>query len=151
MPALAAAGSRIVEHVLPLSGCRLRVIDLARGGRVGELYTPGGRQLDEAVLDAALPDENGPVGDIAGIAAGHVSGWFGRTGGLGRAWALAFGAGGRHERLDVRFAGRLSRRTVPVLSDQQGLWVAEVSGAYQAATILGSRAVSTFRLHHAAG
>jgi hypothetical protein len=142
MPALAAASSRIVEHVLPLSGCRLRVIDLARGGRVGELYGPGGQRLDEAVLmdETRLLDEDS-----------HVSGWFGRTGALGRAWALAFGAGGRHERLDVRFASRLSRRTVPVLSDQQGLWVAEVAGAYQAATILGSRAVNTFRLHHAAG
>lgn len=79
-----------------------------------------------------------------------MSGWFGRTGALGRAWALAFGAGGRHERLDVRFASLRSRCTVPVVSDRNGLWVAEAAGAYRAATILGPRTVSTVRLRYAA-
>ncbi len=41
-----------VEHVLPLSGCRLRVLDLPDGGRVGQLYGPGGRSLIQASCEA---------------------------------------------------------------------------------------------------
>jgi hypothetical protein len=134
MTALAGAPAGVIEHLLPLSECRLRVIDLIDGVRIGELYGPDGQRLDDAEC----------------VRDGHVSGWFGRTGALGRAWALAFGAGGTHERLDVRFASLRSRRTVPVVSDRNGLWVAEVVGAYRAATILGSRTVSTVRLRYAA-
>ncbi len=78
-----------------------------------------------------------------------VSGWFGRSGPCGTSWALAFGAGGRHEPLQVRFASLRARRVVPVVSDHYGIWVAEVAGAFRAATILSSQAMSTFRLHYA--
>lgn len=39
MTALAGAPSDVIEHVLPLSECRLRVIDLVDGVRIGELYS----------------------------------------------------------------------------------------------------------------
>jgi hypothetical protein len=123
-----------IEHVLPLSGCRLRVLDMADGSRVGQLYGPDGRWLDEASCELE------PT----------VSGWFGRLGPAGTWWALAFGAGGSNEPIEVRFASLRARRVVPVVSDHYGLWVAEVAGSFRAATILSSAAANTFRLHYAA-
>jgi hypothetical protein len=122
-----------IEHVLPLSGCRLTVLDLPDGSRVGRLTTAEGRWLAETRCELE------PA----------VSGWFGRSGPCGTSWALAFGAGGLHEPLQVRFASLRSRRVVPVVSDHYGLWVAEVAGAFRAATIIGSQATNTFRLHYA--
>jgi hypothetical protein len=122
-----------IEHVLPLSGCRLTVLDLSDGSRVGRLTAADGRWLAEARCELE------PA----------VSGWFGRSGPCGTSWALAFGAGGSHESLEVRFASLRARRVVPVVSDHYGLWVAEVAGAFRAATILSSRAANTFRLHYA--
>lgn len=123
-----------MEHVLPLSGCRLRVTDLPDGSRVGELFGWAGQWLDEARCGVEST----------------VSGWFGRTGPSGTSWALAFGAGGSHQSLEVRFASSRIRRIIPVISDQFGLWVAEVSGSFRAATILGPTSTSTLRLHYAA-
>ncbi len=78
-----------------------------------------------------------------------MSGWFGHSGPGGTSWALAFGAGGSHESLQVRFASLRARRMVAVVSDHYGLWVAEVAGAFRAATILGASTTNTFRLHYA--
>jgi hypothetical protein len=128
------AGPQPIEHVLPLSGCRLRVLDLPDGQRLGQLYGPDGRWLAEASCELE------PT----------VSGWFGRLGPAGKSWALAFGAGGSHEPIEVRFASLRARRVVPVVSDHYGLWVAEVAGSFRAATILSSAASNTFRLHYAA-
>jgi hypothetical protein len=122
-----------IEHVLPLSGCRLTVHDLADGSRVGRLTAADGRWLAEARCELES----------------QVSGWFGRSGQCGRSWALAFGAGGSHESLEVRFASLRARRVVPVVSDHYGLWVAVVAGAFRAATILGASTTNTFRLHYA--
>ena len=122
-----------IEHVLPLSGCRLRVLDLPDGSRLGRLLGPDGQLLGEARCELTR----------------QVSGWFGRSAPAGTAWALAFGAGGPHESLQVRFASLRARRVVPVVSDHYGLWVAEVAGAFRAATILAPQAASTFRLHYA--
>jgi hypothetical protein len=122
-----------IEHLLPVSGCTLRVVDLPGGARLGELYGPGGVRLDDARCGAD----------------GYVSGWFGRTGSWGTAWALAFGAGGAHEALEVGFASLRARRSVSVTGDQHGLWVAEVSGSFHAATILGRTGARTLRLHRA--
>ena len=122
-----------IEHVLPLSGCRLTVLGLPDGSRIGRLITPEGRWLAETRCELE------PA----------VSGWFGRSGPCGTSWALAFGAGGMHEPLQVRFAGLRARRVVPVISDHYGIWVAEVAGAFRAATILSSQATNTFRLHYA--
>jgi hypothetical protein len=123
-----------IEHVLPLSGCRLKVIDLPDGGRVGQLSAPGGQPLGEARCELTP----------------QVSGWFGVSAQLGTSWALAFGAGGAHEALQVRFASLRARRVVPVVSDHNGLWVAEVAGSFRAATILAESSTNTFRLHYAA-
>jgi hypothetical protein len=133
-PAALHEPAEAIEHVLPLSGCRLRVIDLPDGSRVGRLYGPGGQWLAEARCELES----------------QVSGWFGRGGPAGISWALAFGAGGLHESLEVRFASMRARRVVPVISDHYGLWVAEVAGTFHAATILGPRAANTFRLRYAA-
>jgi hypothetical protein len=127
-----------IEHTLPVSGCTLRVVDLADGTRVGELYGPNGNWLDDASCDGASCGS-----------AGYVSGWFGRTGSWGTAWALAFGAGGRSELLDVGFASLRARRSVAVTSDEDGLWVAEVAGSFHAATILSRSGARTLRLHRA--
>lgn len=124
----------VIEHVLPLSGCRLTVLDMPDGARVGRLSTAAGRWLAETRCELES----------------QVSGWFGRSGRSGTAWALAFGAGGSHESLEVRFASLRARRVVPVVSDHYGLWVAEVAGAFRAATIISPRATNTFRLHLAA-
>lgn len=124
---------QVIENVLPLSGCRLRVMDLPDGSRVGQLVGPDGTFLDEASCEVES----------------KVSGWFGRGGPNGTSWALAFGAGGSHEALEVSFAGPRARRVVPVVSDHYGLWVAEVAGSFRAATIVSSRAANTFRLHYA--
>lgn len=132
-PAITSPTSAI-EHVLPLSGCRLTVLDLPDGSRVGRLTTAEGQWLAETRCELE------PA----------VSGWFGRSGLCGTSWALAFGAGGSHEALQVRFASLRSRRVVPVVSDHYGLWVAEVAGAFRAATILSSQATNTFRLHYTA-
>ncbi len=121
-----------IEHVLPLSGCRLTVLDLPDGSRLGRLVNAEGSRLAEARCELE------PV----------VSGWFGRGGPCGTSWALAFGAGGSHESLEVRFASLRARRVVPVVSDHYGLWVAEVAGAFRAATILSRRTSNTFRLHY---
>jgi hypothetical protein len=123
-----------IEHILPLSGCRLRVIDSPDGGRVGQLYGPAGQSLGEARCELTR----------------QVSGWFGRSAPAGTSWALAFGAGGAHESLQVRFASLRARRIVSVVSDHYGLWVAEVAGSFRAATILAPSATSTFRLHYTA-
>ena len=131
-PALASPPAAI-EHELPLSGSRLTVLDLPDGSRVGRLTTAEGRWLAET--RCALEPT--------------VSGWFGRSGPCGTSWALAFGAGGMHEPLQVRFASLRARRVVPVVSDHYGIWVAEVAGAFRAATILSSQATITFRLHYA--
>lgn len=125
--------ARTVEHVLPLSGCQLVVQDLPDGSRLGQLFSASGSWLDEARCEVQS----------------HVSGWFGRSAPAGTTWALAFGAGGSHEALDVRFAGVRARRLVPVVSDHYGLWVAEVSGTFRAATVLSPTAPTTFRLHYA--
>ena len=79
---------------------------------MGQLFGPDGNWLDEARCELES----------------QVSGWFGRIGPAGTPWALAFGAGGSHESLEVRFASLRARRVVPVVSDQYGLWVAEVAG-----------------------
>jgi hypothetical protein len=121
----------VIENVLPLSGCRLQVLDMADGSRVGQLFGPSGQWLDEARCELTS----------------QVSGWFGRTE-SGATWALAFGAGGAQESLEVRFASLRARRVVPVVSDHYGLWVAEVVGNFRAATILASTRVTTFRLHY---
>jgi hypothetical protein len=136
IPAPATAASRastleVIENVLPLSGCRLTVLDMPDGSRAGRLTTADGRWLAETRCELES----------------QVSGWFGRSGRSGTAWALAFGAGGSHESLDVRFASLRARRVVPVVSDHYGLWVAEVAGAFRAATIISPRSTSTFRLH----
>jgi hypothetical protein len=131
-PAIARPPSAI-EHVLPLSGCRLTVLDLPDGSRVGQLTTAEGRWLAQTRCELEST----------------VSGWFGRSGPCGTSWALAFGAGGMHEPLQVRFASLRARRVVPVVSDHFGIWVAEVAGAFRAATILSSQATNTFRLHYA--
>ena len=123
-----------IEHVLPLSGCRLRVMDLPDGARMGQLYGPSGQWLGEARCELTR----------------QVSGWFGRSAPAGTSWALAFGAGGAYESLQVRFASLHARRIVPVVSDHYGLWVAEVAGSFRAATILATATTSTFRLHYAA-
>jgi hypothetical protein len=123
-----------IEHELPLSGCRLKVIDLPDGSRFGQLYAPAGQWLAEARCETTR----------------QVSGWFGRSARAGSSWALAFGAGGAHESLQVRFASLRARRVVPVVSDHYGLWVAEVAGAFRAATILAPTTTSTFCLRHAA-
>jgi hypothetical protein len=128
-PAAAAQG---IQHVLPLSGCQLNVLDLPDGSRVGRLSAPDGRWLAEARCELES----------------QVSGWFGRSGPAGAAWALAFGAGGSHESIQVRFASLRARRVVPVVSDHYGLWVAEVAGAFRAATILSPSTTTTFRLHY---
>ena len=134
MATIALAGPpTAVEHVLPLSGCRLTVLDLPDGSRLGRLTTAEGRWLAETRCELEST----------------VSGWFGRTGPCGTSWALAFGAGGMHEPLQVRFASLRARRVVPVVSDHYGIWVAEVAGAFRAATILSSQATNTFRLHYA--
>ena len=128
--------AQVIENVLPLSGCRLRVTDLPDGSRVGQLLGPDGTFLDEASCEAES----------------KVSGWFGRSaagGPAGTSWALAFGAGGSHEALEVSFAGLRARRVVPVVSDHYGLWVAEVAGSFRAATIVSASAANTFRLHYA--
>ncbi len=122
-----------IEHVLPLSGCRLTVLDLPDGSRVGRLAAADGRWLAEARCELES----------------QVSGWFGREGPGGTSWALAFGAGGTHEPLQVRFASLRARRIVPVVSDHYGLWVAEVAGSFRAATILSPSSTTTFRLHYA--
>ena len=122
-----------IEHVLPLSGCHLTVLDLADGSRVGRLTAADGRWLAEARCELES----------------QVSGWFGRSGPCGTSWALAFGAGGSHESVQVRFASLRARRVVPVVSDHYGLWVAEVAGAFRAATILSPSITNTFRLHYA--
>jgi hypothetical protein len=127
-------GINAIEHELPLSGCRLKVLDLPDGSRVGQLIAPSGRWLDEARCEPT----------------GKVSGWFGRESNSGTSWALAFGAGGSQETLEVRFASLRARRVVPVVSDHNGLWVAEVAGSFRAATIIGSSQASTFRLHYVA-
>jgi hypothetical protein len=132
-PAAPTVGA-VFEHVLPLSGCRLRVTDLPDGSRRGELFGWAGQWLDEARCEAES----------------KVSGWFGRTGPAGTSWALAFGAGGSHQVLQVRFASSRLRRIVPVVSDQFGLWIAEVAGSFRAVTILGPSAASTLRLRYAA-
>ena len=131
--ARAAAASTLerIEHVLPLSGCHLTVLDLPDGSRVGRLSTADGRWLAETRCEAQP----------------QVSGWFGRSRRSGSAWALAFGAGGSHETLEVRFASLRARRVIPVVSDHSGLWVAEVAGAFRAATIISPQATNTFRLH----
>jgi hypothetical protein len=122
-----------IEHVLPLSGCRLTVLDLPDGSRLGRLTGSDGRWLAEARCELES----------------QVSGFFGRGGPCGTSWALAFGAGGSHESLEVRFASLRARRVVPVVSDHYGLWVAEVAGAFRAATILSASSTNTFRLHYA--
>jgi hypothetical protein len=127
-----AAGS-VIENVLPLSGCRLKVLDMPDGSRIGQLFGPSGQWLDEAKCERTS----------------QVSGWFGRTP-SGVTWALAFGAGGAQESLEVRFASLRARRVVPVVSDHYGLWIAEVVGNFRAATILASTRVTTFRLHYVA-
>jgi hypothetical protein len=127
------APAEVIEHVLPLSGCRLTVLDLPDGSRVGRLFAGDGRWLAEARCELES----------------QVSGWFGRAGSCGTSWALAFGAGGPHESLQVRFASLRARRVVPVVSDHYGLWVAEVAGAFRAATILSPSTTNTFRLHYA--
>jgi hypothetical protein len=124
--------SNVIENELPLSGCRLRVTHLPDGSRIGQLVGPSGQWLDEARCERTS----------------QVSGWFGRTV-SGATWALAFGAGGAQESLEVRFASLRARRVVPVVSDHYGLWVAEVVGNFRAATILASTRVTTFRLHFA--
>jgi hypothetical protein len=125
--------TKVIENVLPLSGCRLKVLDLPDGSRIGQLFGPSGQWLDEARCERTS----------------QVSGWFGRTE-SGATWALAFGAGGAQESLEVRFASLRARRVVPVVSDHYGLWVAEVVGSFRAATILASTRVTTFRLHYVA-
>jgi hypothetical protein len=132
-PAARTAPAQGIEHVLPLSGCRLTVLDLPDGSRVGRLIAADGRWLAEARCEIES----------------QVSGWFGRSGPCGTSWALAFGAGGSHEPVQVRFASLRARRVVPVVSDHYGLWVAEVAGAFRAATILSPSATNTFRLHYA--
>jgi len=127
------ASAQGIEHVLPLSGCRLTVLDLPDGSRVGRLVAADGRWLAEARCELES----------------QVSGWFGRGGACGTSWALAFGAGGSHESVQVRFASLRARRVVPVVSDHYGLWVAEVAGAFRAATILSPTTTNTFRLHYA--
>ena len=128
-----------IDNIHPLSGCRLSVSEQPDGTRLGQLFSPEGRWLADARPDAA----------------GTVSGWLGRNpesasaGGSGRWWALAFGAGGRSESVEVRFASLRARRIVPVVSDHAGLWVAEVAGSFRAATILAPSSTSTFRLHYA--
>ena len=130
---VASSPRSVIENVLPLSGCRLKVLDLDDGSRIGQLYGPTGQWLDEARCERTS----------------QVSGWFGRTE-SGANWALAFGAGGAQESLEVRFASLRARRVVPVVSDHYGLWVAEVVGNFRAATILASTRVTTFRLHSVA-
>jgi hypothetical protein len=133
---MSGAGSldgSVIENEFPLSGCRLKVMDLPDGSRIGQLYGPSGQWLDEAKCELTS----------------QVSGWFGRTE-SGATWALAFGAGGAQESLEVRFASLRARRVVPVVSDHYGLWVAEVVGNFRAATILASTRVTTFRLHYVA-
>jgi hypothetical protein len=125
-------GINAIEHELPLSGCRLKVLDMPDGSRIGQLFAPSGRWLDEARCEPT----------------GKVSGWFGRESSSGTSWALAFGAGGSQETLEVRFASLRARRVVPVVSDHNGLWVAEVVGSFRAATILAPSQASTFRLHY---
>jgi hypothetical protein len=124
----------VIEHVLPLSGCRLTVVDRLDGSRIGTLFGAAGQWLEE--LDCT---------DDA-----QVSGWFGRTGPAGTSWALAFGAGGSHAALQVCFASLRVRRIVPVTTDHYGLWVAEVAGAFRAATMASSALTSTIRLRYAA-
>ncbi|MCW2546759.1 MAG: hypothetical protein JWN96_1219 [Mycobacterium sp.] len=126
-----SSNSKVIENELPLSGCRLKVMDLPDGSRIGQLFGPSGQWLDEARCERTS----------------QVSGWFGRTE-SGATWALAFGAGGAQESLEVRFASLRARRVVPVVSDHYGLWVAEVVGNFRAATILASTRVTTFRLHY---
>jgi hypothetical protein len=126
-----SSSSNVIENVLPLSGCRLKVMDLQDGSRIGQLFGPSGKWLDEARCERTS----------------QVSGWFGRTE-SGATWALAFGAGGAQESLEVRFASLRARRVVPVVTDHYGLWVAEVVGSFRAATILASTRVTTFRLHY---
>ncbi len=123
------------------------MLDLPDGTRVGQLFGPTGRFLDEARCERT----------------GTVSGWFGRAGdggvsgeggagGLmpsGTSWALAFGGGGPQESLEVRFASLRARRVVQVVSDYYGLWVAEVVGSFRAATLMSKAASRTFRLHYA--
>jgi hypothetical protein len=128
------APTQRIENVLPLSGCRLTVLDLPDGSRVGRLAAADGRWLAEARCELES----------------QVSGWFGRGGPCGTSWALAFGAGGSHESVQIRFASLRARRVVPVVSDHYGLWVAEVAGAFRAATILSPSTTNTFRLHYAA-
>src|SRR4051794_30012484 len=71
IPAPAIAGPpSAIEHVLPLSGCRLTVLDLPDGSRVGRLTTAEGRWLDETRCELE------PA----------VSGWFGRSGPCGTSW-----------------------------------------------------------------
>jgi len=122
-----------VEHILPLSGCRLSVLDFPDGSRVGQLFGPSGRFLDEARCERTAA----------------VSGWFGRARTDRTSWALAFGAGGSQEALDVRFASVRARRVVSVMSDHYGLWIAEVVGAFRAATLMSQVTARTFRLHYA--
>ncbi len=135
---LTAPPPSTIDNVLPLSGCRLSVIEQPDGSRVGQLYGPDGTWLDETRCDAT----------------GAVSGWFGRRCdesarlSPARWWALAFGAVGCSESLEVRFASLRARRVVPVVSDHAGLWVAEAAGSFRAATILGA-STTTFRLHYA--
>ena len=102
----------------PAAACT--VLDLPDGSRVGRLSRPDGRGSTRPAANSSR----------------QVSGWFGRSGACGTSWALAFGAGGSHESLEVRFASLRARRVVPVVSDHYGLWVAEVAGAFRAATIL---------------
>jgi hypothetical protein len=128
---VSATDGTVIENELPLSGCRLKVMDLPDGSRIGQLFGPSGQWLDEAKCELTS----------------QVSGWFGRTE-SGATWALAFGAGGAQESLEVRFASLRARRVVPVVSDHYGLWVAEVVGSFRAATILASTRVTTFRLHY---
>lgn len=132
-PAAPAAPAQGIEHVLPLSGCRLIVLDLPDGSRLGRLFAADGHWLAEARCELES----------------KVSGWFGRGGPCGTSWALAFGAGGSHESVQIRFASLRARRIVPVVSDHYGLWVAEAAGAFRAATILSPSTTSTFRLHYA--
>ncbi|HEX4431992.1 MAG TPA: hypothetical protein VHZ96_22170 [Frankiaceae bacterium] len=133
LSAVPATRTQGIVHVLPLSGCRLTVLDLPDGSRIGRLSAADGRWLAEARCELES----------------QVSGWFGRGGPCGTSWALAFGAGGSHESVQVRFASLRARRVVPVVSDHYGLWVAEVSGAFRAATILSPSTTNTFRLHYA--